>query len=326
MKFFCMDVHISVIEDFKTNCPYVEVVDVCMSGHSWVMNKQCAGFADINPNNWRDLSLSRIESFQKTHDSFLRSFDGFIVCHAAAFLLIYEKYGKPILMINSCRYDLPYNQTGNIQMIRVLNDSIRRMTEKRQLTIVSNNKADQLYTLRGTGVFPQWIPSLCAYTHIEYKPTRNTFLCYTGQIPTHPLLEKRPNRFEWKDLGTYKGIVHFPYEISTMSMFEHFTAGLPLFFPSKAFWKQNPSIQSISAYWGERLPPHLSDMKDPSTWIELSDIYHVFQSPNTYYFDSFPHLFELLESFVYVDDRELRQKHKYDIQSKWREVLSKYVL
>ncbi|MCJ7767674.1 hypothetical protein MUP79_04735, partial [Candidatus Bathyarchaeota archaeon] len=35
-----------------------------------------------------------------------------------------------------------------------------------------------------------------------------------------------------------KGIIHMPYECSTMSIFEQYSANVPLFFPSKSFLKE----------------------------------------------------------------------------------------
>ena len=40
MKLFNMDLHISVIADFKNLFPEIEIVDWCMSGHAFVMKKK----------------------------------------------------------------------------------------------------------------------------------------------------------------------------------------------------------------------------------------------------------------------------------------------
>jgi hypothetical protein len=105
-----------------------------------------------------------------------------------------------------------------------------------------------------------------------------------------------------------------------MSMFEHFSAGLPLFFPSKTFWKSIPNIQSMTKYWDNSVPTELAEMKNLSLWIELSDVYETFASPNTHYFDSFDHLFQLLETFVYVDTRESTAAYVANIQNKWQQI------
>lgn len=324
MRLFCMDLHISVIADFKTACPEVEVVDWCLSGHAWVMKRRQDNPDHINPSTWMDLTPERIRNFQDRYDTFLRSFDGFIVAHCAAFAMLYEKYGKPILMINSVRYDIPFCFTKDVAGRARWNECLQRLSSKGLLTIVSNNHADQMYTKLGTGLVSRVLPSLCLYTGTRYTPTQPTFLCYGGTFPEHPLLTPKrslPYPHTWDQVTAYRGIVNFPYEVSLMSVFEQFTAGCPLFFPSKSYWKSAPDIQSISAYWGADLPPEYAPMSTPEAWIELADMYTTFQSPNTYYFDSTSHLIELLESFVYVDDRAFRAAHIRRVKSEWAEIL-----
>jgi len=121
---------------------------------------------------------------------------------------------------------------------------------------------------------------------------------------------------------SFRGVINFPYEVSLMSCFEHFTAGCPLFFPSKTFWKSRPAIQSISAYWGNDLPPEFAPLSKPEDWIELADMYEAFQSPNTYYFDSYEHLIHLLETFQYVEDRQFREAHIRRVRQEWAQILA----
>lgn len=321
MRFFCMDLHISVIADFKTACPDVEVVDWCLSSHHWVMKRKQDVPEHINPQSWQGLNMEMIEKFQNTYDSFLSTFDGFIVCYCSAFAMIYEKYNKPILMLNTVRYDLPFCWSKDIRMLTEWHASLERMSRRNQLTVVSNNRADQEYLLQATGMTSKYIPSLCLYTNTSYNPTEPTFLLYNGTLPPHPLITPLPRPHEWADIPRFRGVIHFPYEVSLMSVFEHFTAGCPLFFPSKQYWKANPTTQSVSAYWGDSLPRYLSRFNSPDTWIDLADMYGVFRSPNTRYFDSIPHLFTLLETFEYVHDSEFLRNHIATAKRNWSRVL-----
>jgi hypothetical protein len=323
-----MDLHISVIADFKTACPDVEVVDWCLSGHAWVM-KRNQDFPDhINPNTWRNLTPDMIKKFQDKYDSFLKTFDGFVVGFCSAFAMIYEKYNKPILMLNAVRYDIPFCWTKDMAMLTRWKECLDRLNSHGLLTIVSNNKADQLYTRLGCGLQSKYIPSLCLYTNTKYVPTKSTFLVYNGSFASHPLLTFKkdlPHPHEWKDVTSFRGVINYPYEVSLMSCFEHFTAGCPLFFPSKTYWKSNYGIQSLSAYWDKALPAEFASLSSPEDWIELADMYEAFQSPNTYYFDSEEHLIQLLESFEYVDDTEFRQAHIDRVKTEWKRVIQKIV-
>lgn len=326
MRFFCMDVHISVIEDFKTlTPPWVEVTDWCMSGHHWVLGKTKAVPKHINADTWKQLTPEMIAAFQQEYDLFLRTFDVFVVGYASCFAMIYEKYNKPIIHLNAVRYDVPFCWSKDYEMLRQYKQCLYRLLQQGRLLVVSNNKADQLYFQQATGLTSAYIPALCLYTGIRYKPTKPTFLCYHANPPEHPLVARQlpMGSFKWTDLSEYRGIIHFPYEISTMSMFEHFAGGLPLFFPSKAFWKaKSDSLTSTVSYWGKDLPAELESFRSTDTWIDLADPYVAFQSPNTYYYDSWEHLLQLLETFEYVDDRAFRQAYIDRVKAQWLSLLS----
>ena len=60
---------------------------------------------------------------------------------------------------------------------------------------------------------------------------------------------------------------------------------------------------------------------DKKIWLDRADFYCVFQSPNVHYFDSIPHLFELLESFEWVNDTDIIDKYRKDIKEKWIDML-----
>lgn len=322
-----MDLHISVIADFKHLFPEFDITDWCMSGHSWVFNRKRDSPKHINASSWIQINESTIRLFQDEYDDFLKTFDGFICGHPNGFIPIFEKYGKPIIMINSCRYDLPFCWSKNMDMLASYKDCLRRLNEKGLLIPVSNNKADQLYTKLGCGLDTIHIPSLCAYTGIKYKPSRTTFLCYHGSFPSHPLITNKSELgkpYKWSDISEFRGVIHIPYEISTMSMFEHYTAGMPLFFPSKSYMLQKCGIQSVAAYWKSDLPDELSIFKHKSTWVDLADFYEVFKSPNIYYYDSFTHLIELLETFEWKDDNTILESYKCDIRNKWITILEKH--
>lgn len=320
-----MDAHICVISDFKSANPDIEVIDWCISSHAWVLGRTIDNPKFINHYSFHRINERMIEEFQEEYDSFLKQFDGFIICHVPAFAMIYEKYNKPILMINSCRYDLPFCQTKDYDMLQKFHECLTRMQSR--IIIVSNNLSDQAYTYAGTGIKPLYNPSLCLYTNVKYNPIKPTFLCYSADVNLkYDLITNKYEilpRYEWSDIVSYRGIVHFPYEISTMSMFEQFSAGCPLFFPSKTYLKSNSkNLISMSAYWGNNCPDNIKEFLNLDTWIEYSDMYSIFQSPNTYYYDSIEHLFILLNNFTYIDDTETRNEYFSKVKQTWKTILN----
>jgi hypothetical protein len=319
-----MSVHVSVIQDLKAVYPTLEIVDWCLSGVSWIMNRYTDVPKVINHSTWKRISPAMIAAFQAEYDTFLRGFDLFILAHPSVFALAFEKYGKPILMLNTTRYDLPYCYSQDLKGRQEYTACLQRLSAAGRLHIVSNNRADQLYLKTGTGLDSQLIPSLCLYTGVQYAPTKPQFLLYHGTLPeTHPLIAARQERHAWSDITSYRGLISVPYETSLMSLFEYFTAGMPLFVPSKTYWAANQSLCSVSWYWGATLPEDLAPFKDLSLWMELSDIYSSLQSPNTKYFDSMEHLVHLLETFDYVDDRAFRQARADSIKTEWKRIFQR---
>lgn len=324
MKLFNMDLHISVIADFKNMFPNIEIVHWYLSGHAWVFNRSTDVPKHINPHTWINMNEEMILAFQHEYDDFLKTCDGFICGHPNGFALLFEKYNKPIIMINSCRYDLPFCISRDEHMLKLYKECLQRLQQNGLLIAVSNNKVDQLYTKLGCNIDTIHIPSLCEYTGIKYQPTRSTFLCYHGHFPDHPLITYKHELgkpFQWSDISQFKGIIHVPYEISTMSMFEHYTGGMPLFFPSKRYILENVNITTVSSYWNQYLPTELSLFSNLSNYIDLADFYQVFKSSNVYLYDSFEHLIELLETFEWKDDTQNLTEYKKNIRDEWNKLI-----
>lgn len=302
MKGFNLDLHISVITDvidiIKKIDPSIEITSWNLSAHNWVLKREPTSVEIIKQGEWFDLTMNRIKSFQDKYDSFLSQFDFFIAGHPNSFAMIYEKYGKPIILVNSCRYDMPYCWTRDINMLTEWNACLLRLQQKNLLTIYSNNKADAAYLkLALPNINLSIVPSLCTYTNMNWEPKNQTkFLLYSGKISyNHPLIVKREEigRFEWDHLMNYRGIIHFPYEISTMSIFEQISSGIPLFFPSKNYLMKMP-LQSM--YWHHNSSHHPSYFNNinQSFWVDNADFYDF---KFVYFFESIHDLIKQLENF-----------------------------
>lgn len=335
MKLFNIDLHISVIADikdiFKKLNPDIEVIDWSLSGHTWVFKKTASKINILTKESWRSLNLDIIKKFQEEYDSFLQTMDGFIVCHPNSFVLLFEKYNKPIIVINSCRYDLPYCWNKDMNMISELNHCFTRLQEKKLLIFVSNNKADNAYFLLANSVIrTQLIPSLCQYTNMKWDSTKEytKFLIYTGNIQDHPLTVTKKSlgpRYSWQSLMNFKGIIHIPYESSTMSIFEQISSGIPLFFPTKEFLMKlwNSGHPKQMNYWGKP-PDYLLETKAYGFWIERADYYDI---EGSYYFNSFDELFNTLESFtdpLYNMRMNYIEKRNEKVYNEFKKILSNF--
>ena len=331
-RFFNIDLHISVIADikdiFNQIMPDIEITDWTLSGHSFVFNREQDKVNIINEETWVDMDKDLISNFHKEYDSFLSQFDGFIACHPNSFAMLYEKYNKPIIVINSCRYDIPYCWTKNTDMVNELNNCFKRLQEKKLLYFISNNKADNSYfNLANPSINTHIIPSLCLYTDMKHDPlSENTkFLLYSGNIPYNKYIVDKStldNDYKWNTLMNFKGIIHIPYEASTMSIFEQISSGIPLFFPTKRFLHElwNSGSHKGSNYWVNP-PEYLISTLDDNFWIERADYYYI---EGSYYFDSFDELFGMLENFIdtkYIERARFIKKRYIDTLNQYKTLL-----
>ncbi len=365
LRFFNLDLHISVIADLKFIFEYLghEVVDWSISGHTWVFGRKRDSVEVVNQGTWLGLDQTMCDDFYSRYREVLDGFDAFIVTYNASFALLYEKTGKPIVVDNPTRYENPF--TSSPEKWQWLNDYLVRGVADGRITIVSNNRGDEHYLRHFTGIASQVIPSLCLYTKAQYRGRHEAFILVSRIQPAliqrraqgvinwinavvprmadrlfayfqknrRPLIRSRflnelllnktealKDGFSWQSFYDFKGIVHIPYQVSTMSIFEQYSANVPLFFPTKRFLfdlhKQFPDkvLSELSFYQVNKLNTSGLAADDPNNtgkdevikrWIDLADYYDELNMPYIQYFDSFEHLESLLRE---VDCRAISEK------------------
>jgi hypothetical protein len=351
IKLFNLDLHISVIEDFKyiINKLYgdkVSITDWSISNMSWVFNKPISNVDIINQHNWKNINGELIDQFYYKYCDYLSQFDGFIVTHTPVFCLLYEKFNKPIILINSCRYEQPFSWTNNIKLWDDLNIKLKYMYDKNQLTIISNNKADKEYLKLGTGIDSILIPSLCLYTNVKYEPKNNICIIYNNNninIPENSKLKHKKtilkDNYSWKNLYSFKGIVHMPYEVSTMSLFEQYSANIPLFFPSKTllkkliikdkyyFQSRYNKIFNYNNNFHPNLFKALSDDYWIDFWVENADYYDTDNMKYIIYFNSFNELNYLINNLDFQKISSKMEEYntiRFDnTYTKWKSIIDK---
>ena len=354
MKFFNIDCHISVIADVN----YIfgklghEVVDLSVSGHANVMNKQKqriilnSGYVIDGCN-----SITR-EIGKDFHDTFkdrLSDFDGFICCYPTEFCLLYELFNKPIIIVNCIRYEHPF--TRYRENWDELNDCIKSLNDKKLLYWICNNKGDVEYSKYYTNIVGTWIPSLCEYTNTKYNPIYDKYIISNRtQLFPHNLQNNAINLcniprnnpwFSWDTKSNFKGIIHIPYHNGCMSIFEEYTSNIPLFFPSKKFglelFRNNQMFDDLTFYKYFKLPEP-DNINSPNSlrndtilnmWVDTCDFYDEENMPHVYYFDSIEHLNHLLSSLTIEDLKktskkmeEFNIKRKERVYVEWNKILN----
>jgi predicted O-methyltransferase YrrM len=336
-RLFNLDSHVSVLSDVKDIFQKlygeeVEITNWSISGDRWVFGFPYVNVKHITQRSWKNLNPEMIAAFQAEYDTYLSQFDGFIVTHTPAFALLFEKYNKPIIVVNSCRYNQPFCWNNDVSCQHLLNTSLKRMAAAKQLFIVSNNKADQEYLRLGTGLESTHIPSLCAYTKTTHNPTEAKEICLTYGyrerfLPCERLINKR-NGSTWKEIYSCQAIFHAPYESSTMSLAEQYTAGVPLFLPSKAYYTKladegEPPLKSIyMKQCDDAFYDALEPTFDIQFWIDRADYYDEENMPYLYYYDSPEDAVEKATTFK--EDPAVRAKRDAFLETRKAKILASW--
>ncbi|KAJ3025625.1 UNVERIFIED_CONTAM: hypothetical protein HDU68_006935 [Siphonaria sp. JEL0065] len=101
-------------------------------------------------------------------------------------------------------------------------------------------------------------------------------------------------------LAKYQGFIEFPYQVSTMKMYENLAAGVVQLFPSKTFLEELVMKKIHDFHPWDKL------QRIGKTWPQYMDYYHPDVSPHVYYFDSFDHLKNLVASNKTLDTKNVR--------------------
>lgn len=341
-RLFNLDLHISVIADVKEILerlfPGELTVDSwCISGHTWVFKKPPAAVEIIRPETWTRLNDAMIEAFVARYKSLLSAYDGFIITHTPVFCRLFESFQKPMILVNSCRYDQPYCFPGVAGTAYArdgrakLNACLARLAAAGRLVAISNNRADQDYLRAGAGIASLHLPSLCLYTGVVHDPVAAagrpmTIACtHRDCIPAWlPLAPRPPSPYAWDDLMQRRGLVYIPYEVSTMSLYEHYSSGVPLFFPTKAFYRSlilaNKAVMA-SFNSGNYDTRHLPETTALDWWLDRCDFYDPEWMPGIHYFDSWEDLARRIAEPITVSQKDAIASRRARIEAEWRRLM-----
>ena len=306
---FNLDLHISVMRDIQQELKSKRVKSIrwSISGSnrfSRTIYKISDPVDVVNSQTWFGLDEELISAFEDRYRKFLSKFDGFVVTHTPAFSQLYRNFDKPILVINSTRYEAPY--TNNLNQWKNLDRFLINKVEKNRMLLVSNNVGDSDYLKYKTGIVSRVVPSLCDYTNLNWIPGGTQKVIVSRSPELEDFIERETggewrgirkvmgDNYSWEQYFSVKEILYIPYNISTMSLFELATAGVPVSVPSREFIKeissQFPGVLSELSYFQVRsLPVGQLSKDDPNNylsesfqdwWLQRADFYDSFLMPN----------------------------------------------
>lgn len=299
------------------------------------------------------MSENRWHEFYANNKAELDQYDGFICTYPPIFARLYEDTGKPIIIDIPIRYD--YGVHKYVDRLVDWNTHIANGVASGQYILVANNKYDQKYCEIMCGEKPVHIPSLCEYFPKRPMEEGRDFLLYeqgntlSNIVPEiHDKRNALPHGYQWPAIHKFKAVVHLPYQISTMSIFEQYTANIPMIFPTpghlsdmflqsrydvlsqvSTFQYFTPKLLgSIIPFRGD-LDPNNYTSKDvvDKLWLPNADFYDSEWMQHITYFDSMDDLKRICKEVDFLEISKKMKKENVDRKAKvyglWQEVLSK---
>jgi hypothetical protein len=327
-----------------------EVSDISLSEHTWVFNRKKDSVPMLDNERWRQLKPHQFsDEFFKYYGDKLNDIDAFIVTYPPPFSLLYKNFNKPIIINNPIRYEWPFSFRKDDW--EYFNLYLRDYVDKGLIILVANNLYDKYYMEHFIEREVEHIPSICDYYQSYYEPNDNDFIYYSRNKVfeiNNPKIKYKDDIFggshKHTDLVKFKGIIHIPYQISYMSIFEQYTSNIPLFVPTKEFLLQiykdkkinvlkevswnnyfNTESKSIIDYKGEFDPNDYNNNESVEYWLQYADFYDEEWMPYITYFSSFEELNRIVDE-VDVNDisekmRLFNEGRKSKIYEKWDQLI-----
>ena len=341
---FSLDLHTSVVRDLIPSFSKFDIRAIrwSISSGSYLFKEANLRLKHINNQNWKSLSEQNVELFWKKYRYLPSIADFFAIGYVLSFILLFEGFNKPIFAVNATRYEAPF--TNNEDGFKKLNSVLIEKSRSGILTVVSNNAGDAAYLEYFTGIKSDVVPNLCDYV-APYSPSTDNWivLCRNRDLVSEVLSlnsnfklegELFPNGYSFNDLAKQQGVILFPYNISTMRLFELSAAGIPVRIPTDRFLlelKNLPGILSELSWiqvenqdcpkWLANTPadPNWSDFYD--FWLPRADWQQEELFPNISRFDSFS---ELNEPVAIVPPLDIQERNK-KIRTLWDEQIGKFL-
>ena len=319
-QLFNLDLHISVVADIAEGLRELntDLYRWSISGHNYLTRKLFK-FPDpvgiVNQKSWMGLDENLIDRFQDRYGAFLRRFDGFVVTYPPAFAELYRGFDRPILVVAATRYEAPYSSQPS--QWKRLNSFLASQEETGRLCLVANNRGDRDYMTYYSGLFPEYVPSVCDYTGATWrglsgkKVILSRAAALTDELVSHsrgvwqPTRSILPRPYSWQQLADAQEVFFIPYNVSTMTLFELATSGVPVSVPSrklmKILWERDLGLLGEVSWFQVReigRPPAGDALNNTKSsdflnfWLGRADFYDAALMPNVRQVDSFEQLCE----------------------------------
>jgi hypothetical protein len=348
MRFLCVDYHAATCKEIQTQFRKLghQVDEESLSDHASLLGlKKCS----LQYIGW-NMSPENIWRFYTHYKDKFDCYDGFIVCYPIALMQFFLPFNKPIIAYNVIRYEWPY--TGHSEswngFTRLLQTELAR--SPRRLWLIANGIGDRDYTEFYTHIRAPVITPICSYTNIQHDPNHTNgkvaLFCSSSDVDTKKIVDMFPQTItlprghKWSDIYACKAVLHLPYCQNSMTLFEHYTSGIPIFAPSKALLRKWVHPDPMNLFSGmsffrstlklpdpnDGSPNALQDDKIRDWWIDRMDIYDPENMPFIILFDSIDEYQHKLQSTNFIEVSQSMQKFNKLRERKaleqWQKVLT----
>jgi hypothetical protein len=344
MKFFGISQHISGMADIRgvlaSISPAHTVDDLTLSAHHWVMGREKDRAPMLDGDEWRGaIERKEWDRFHAEWRDRLDAYDAFLCFYPPAFAFFYQRFDKPIICQVPIRYEYPWHDDPDGW--NEFNSYLRAGADGGKIVLCANNPYDAAYMELFLQRPVRYVPSLCEYTGVEWRPERSNVVYYSNEaIPELdgsrfvPKARALPRGHQWRDVASFRAIAHFPYNVSTMSIIEQYAMGVPLLFPTLDYamslqasgvrlFEQNSWAGTFHAAPGSAIVPPRgfpeghdpNDYADPDSlryWLRYADYYDPASMPGLTYFSSLEELRAIAnESPAFFENAHARMRRLY---------------
>lgn len=312
------------------------------------------------PDPTKMLSQEFLEFFKK------QKYDGILTSHSLVTSFRLKEAGLPLYHINSTRFGNDWIQEPSKHQLLV--NTLGSLIQTNRLTVIHNNMGDKAY-------FHQYFPSIRPQQELVIPSVCEQGMRLRSKTPSTPkllvwdtrqvLLQEGKSPFmkqlymkckeAWGDsfesqavymaqsgsylpegyLDDFSAVIHIPYNVSTMSLFEQTRANIPIWVPSKRLLKQlwtdkqepNELSWTVFAPGTEAHASTMDNVRDPAVvekWLSCADFYNPEILPTALQFDSIEELIEKgfttdYQTIINTSEASHQQRRK-DIVFAWEQV------
>ena len=334
------DFHISTIGDVKallSGTHKVKFIDKSLSGHCKYTNTCATDLKVLDRSNGMHPDASTRKKFFEAYrnDTEMRKVDICMCFHPSAMCELFMPLGKRLFVVATTRYELGRESPEEWKQ---WNSNLKNIASDPKNFIAANNLYDAKYIEYFTGlnveVMASWVPMATRYSGIskdilvaihnyEYAQgfaentasNPHTIWDELGQVsPRLKDLRQKYGNYQYAQLAENPAIVHIPYQVSVMSLFEQYQMGIPILVPTPQFlWTLHNKYNVVSQRTWEQVrhkkrprgspisaSPKFMGCPDPNNdkdrdaflyWVKFGDFW---QFPHIIQFDSWSDLKKII--------------------------------